>query len=137
MNAAKTPLLPAETRAALIEAVCAAPAAAQGCTLEVVRFEGLAVEAARRVGASLIVRGVRDGTDLDDEMRMVGMNAAMAPECRTVLVPASAATRSISATLVRQIAGLGGDVSAFVPRPVVEALRSAAAASAGTAAPRR
>jgi pantetheine-phosphate adenylyltransferase len=85
-------------------------------------FSGLAVEAARAAGASLILRGLRDGTDLDDEMRMAAMNAAMAPEIKTVFLAASPSVRHISATLVRQIAGLGGDVSAFVPAAVTQAL---------------
>jgi pantetheine-phosphate adenylyltransferase len=66
---------------------------------------------------------VRDGTDLDYEMQMAGMNGAMAPEVQTVLLPASPAVRPITATLVRQIAGMGGDVSAFVPAPIAARLR--------------
>jgi len=69
------------------------------------------------------IRGVRDGTDLDYEMQMAGMNGAMAPEVVTVFLPASPAVRPITATLVRQIAGMGGDVSAFVPAPVVARLK--------------
>ena len=63
----------------------------------------------------MLIRGVRDATDFDYEMQMAGMNAAMAPEVQTVFIPASPAVRPITATLVRQIAGMGGDVSAFVP----------------------
>ena len=59
------------------------------CELEVVEFTGLAVEAARKAGATLIFRGLRDGTDFDYEMQMAGMNGAMAPELRTVFLPAS------------------------------------------------
>jgi pantetheine-phosphate adenylyltransferase len=51
-------------------------------------------------------------------MQIAGMNAQMAPDLQTVFLPASAAVRPISATLVRQIAGMGGDVSAFVPASV-------------------
>src|SRR5574337_979424 len=64
----KTPLFTAGERMELIEKVCAAEAAAQRCELSVVTFEGLAVTAAREVGATIIVRGLRDGTDLDYEM---------------------------------------------------------------------
>jgi pantetheine-phosphate adenylyltransferase len=118
----KTPMLGAEERAGLIEKVCAGLLAARACKLSVRMFSGLAVEAARAAGASLILRGLRDGTDLDAEMRMAAMNAAMAPEIKTVFFAASPAVRHISATLVRQIAGLGGDVSAFVPEAVALAL---------------
>ena len=87
-------------------------------------FNDLAVEAARRHGATLIVRGLRDGTDFDYEIQMASMNAAMAPEVQTVFFAASPAVRPITATLVRQIAGMGGDVSAFVPELVAERLKT-------------
>lgn len=90
--------------------------------VSVVAFEGLVVEAARENGATLLVRGLRDGTDLDYEMQMSGMNGAMAPDVRTVFVPAAPATRHITATLVRQIHAMGGDVSPFVPAATLAAL---------------
>ena len=62
-----------------------------------------------------MIRGLRDGTDLDYEMQLAGMNETMAPEVQTVFVPASVAVRPITATLVRQIAQMGGEFSAFVP----------------------
>jgi pantetheine-phosphate adenylyltransferase len=70
-----------------------------------------------------MVRGLRDGTDLDYEMQLAGMNAAMAPEVQTVFLPASPLVRPITATLVRQIAGMGGDVSTFVPASVLDRLK--------------
>ena len=91
--------------------------------LEVVTFDDLAVDAAKRAGAGIIVRGLRDGSDLDYEMQMAGMNATMAPQVQTVFLPASPPVRHITATLVRQIAAMGGDVSAFVPPPVLKALK--------------
>lgn len=118
----KTPLFSAEERTRLIESVCADLAPCLSLTLSVCTFSGTAVDAARAAGASLLLRGVRDGTDLNDEMRMALMNAAMAPEIKTVFVPASPGVRHISATLVRQIALLGGDPSPFVPRSVAAAL---------------
>jgi pantetheine-phosphate adenylyltransferase len=118
----KTPMFTAAERAALIECVCKDLAEARACRLKVVTFSGLAVDAARTAGASLLLRGLRDGTDLDAEMRMAAMNAAMAPGIKTVFFAASPAVRHISATLVRQIALLGGDPSPFVPEPVTLAL---------------
>ncbi len=87
-------------------------------------FRDLAVQAAHRHGASIIVRGLRDGTDFNYEIQMASMNAAMAPEVQTVFFPASPLVRPITATLVRQIAQMGGDVSAFVPDLVAERLRA-------------
>jgi pantetheine-phosphate adenylyltransferase len=93
--------------------------------IEVVEFNGLMVQAARRHGATLIIRGLRDTTDYNYEMQMVGMNAQMAPDLQTVFVPSSPHVRHISATLVRQIAEMGGDITAFVPQIVLKALKKA------------
>jgi pantetheine-phosphate adenylyltransferase len=117
----KTPIFSVEERTRLIESVCE-ELSPSCCKLSVCRFPGVAVEAARAAGATLMLRGLRDGTDLDDEMRMATMNAAMASEIKTVFFPASPKVRHISATLVRQIAALGGDPSPFVPRAVAQAL---------------
>ena len=114
----KAPLFFAEDRAAMLEEVCRPLAEEAGAELEVATFADLAVEAARRHGATLFIRGLRDGTDLDYEMQLAGMNAAMAPGVQTVFLPASPTVRPITATLVRQVAAMGGDVTAFVP-PVV------------------
>lgn len=96
-----------------------------GDRVAVVAFDGLIVEAARAAGATLMVRGLRDASDFDYEMRMTGMNAVLAPEIRTVFVPAAQGARHLSATLVRQIANMGGDISAFVPEPVLRRMAQA------------
>jgi pantetheine-phosphate adenylyltransferase len=57
-------------------------------------------------------------------MQMAGMNGAMAPELRTVFLPASSPVRPITATLVRQVASMGGDASAFAPPNVIKALKA-------------
>jgi pantetheine-phosphate adenylyltransferase len=92
--------------------------------LSVISFDGLVVDAAKLHGATILIRGLRDATDFDYEMQMAGMNAAMAPGIQTVFLPASPETRPITATLVRQIAGMGGNVSAFVPKAAAEALKA-------------
>ena len=123
VHSAKAPIFPAEERAEMLEAVCGPLAAERGAALEVVTFKDLAVDAARRHGATILIRGLRDGTDLDYEMQMAAMNETMAPAIQTVFLPASPPVRPITATLVRQIAGMGGDVAAFVPPLVAERLR--------------
>jgi pantetheine-phosphate adenylyltransferase len=95
-----------------------------GCALDCTTYDNLTVTAAQKAGATIMIRGLRDGTDLDYEMQLAGMNETMAPEVHTVFVPASPAVRPITATLVRQIAGMGGDVSAFVPASVAKSLKS-------------
>lgn len=124
VHSSKTPIFSPEERADMLRAVCGPLLAAEGVELEVVTFRDLAVEAARRHGATLIVRGLRDGTDLDYEMQMAAMNATMAPDVQTIFFPASPSVRPITATLVRQIAGMGGDVSAFVPALVAARLKT-------------
>jgi len=94
-----------------------------GCEFACITFDDLAVAAARRVGATIMIRGLRDGTDLDYEMQLAGMNAAMAPDVQTVFLPASPMVRPITATLVRQIASMGGDVSTFVPASIAQRLK--------------
>ena len=124
----KTPVFTPEERADLIRAACGDALKAQGCELQVVTFSGLAVEAARENGAKIVVRGLRDGTDLDYEMQMAGMNETMAPDLQTVFLPASPSVRTITATLVRQIASMGGDIRPFVPDNVARALAAKFAA---------
>lgn len=119
----KAPLFTAEERAEMLRAVCAPFAQELGTDIAVVTFDDLVIEAARREGATMLIRGLRDGTDLDYEMQMAGMNGAMAPEVTTVFLPASPMVRPITATLVRQIAKMGGDVSGFVPARVAAALK--------------
>jgi pantetheine-phosphate adenylyltransferase len=123
-NPNKAALFSIEERLEMILAAAAPTMEKAGCTLEATAFSGLAIEAARAAGATLIVRGLRDSTDFDYEMQMAGMNGAMAPEIRTVFLPASSPVRPITATLVRQIAAMGGDVSPFAPPNVVAALKA-------------
>jgi pantetheine-phosphate adenylyltransferase len=123
----KTPLFSTEEKVALLEAQTAPIAKATGCRIEIVTFAGLTVDAAREADATLIFRGLRDGTDLDYEMQMAGMNGAMAKDIDTVFLPASPEVRHITATLVRQIATMGGNVSAFVSRDVGRRLKAKAA----------
>jgi len=119
----KTPLFSAQERLTMLEEICAPVAREAHCDLACMTFAGLVVAAAREVGATILIRGVRDATDFDYEMQMAGMNAAMAPQVQTVFLPASPAVRPITATLVRQIAGMGGDVSSFVPVSVATRLK--------------
>ena len=128
----KTPLFPFEERLAMLTETCGPLGKAAGAELACTAFDGLVIDLAKREGATLLVRGLRDSTDFDYEMQMAGMNGAMAPAVQTVFLPASPAVRPITATLVRQIARMGGDVSAFVPAPVAARLRSKFAAKPAT-----
>ncbi|MCP4315584.1 MAG: pantetheine-phosphate adenylyltransferase [Hyphomicrobiales bacterium] len=123
IQASKNPLFTFEERADLIRESLAQIVPGQESRVSVVAFSKLAIDSAREAGATILMRGLRDGSDLDYEMQMAGMNREMAPEIQTVFLPASPLNRPITATLVRQIAAMGGDVSAFVPVPVLTALK--------------
>jgi pantetheine-phosphate adenylyltransferase len=120
----KTPLFPVEERLAMLTETCGPLAKEAGAELSCTTFDDLVISLAKREGASMLIRGLRDGTDFDYEMQMAGMNGTMAPSVQTVFLPASPAVRPITATLVRQIAKMGGDVSAFVPASVVARLKA-------------
>lgn len=120
----KKPLFSFEERVALINASSSELLGADAKRVSVISFNALVIDAARKHGAKLMVRGLRDGTDLDYEMQMAGMNGTMAPELQTVFLPADPAVRTITATLVCQIASMGGDIKPFVPVAVAKALEA-------------
>jgi pantetheine-phosphate adenylyltransferase len=120
----KKPLFSVEERLAMAREVFGPIAAKAGCAFDCTTYDNLTVTAARKAGATIMIRGLRDGTDLDYEMQISGMNETMAPQVHTVFVPASVAVRPITATLVRQIASMGGDVSPFVPPAVAASLKT-------------
>lgn len=119
-NPSKTPMLSVEARQSLLEQI-AADLGGEG-RVKAMAFSGLLVDLAEERKASVILRGLRDSADFAYEMQMAGMNATMAPDVETVFVPARPQNRHVTATLVRQIAGMGGDIAPFVPEPVRVAL---------------
>jgi pantetheine-phosphate adenylyltransferase len=120
----KAPLFSAEERLEMLAETCGPVAKSAAIELECITFSDLVITAAQREGATILIRGLRDGTDLDYEMQMAGMNGVMAPDVHTVFLPASPLARPITATLVRQIAKMGGDVRPFVPAAVAARLKT-------------
>ena len=118
----KSPLFSTAERVEMLKAETAGIAKKTGCRIEIVTFDTLTVDAARAAGATLIFRGLCSGTDFDYEMEMSGMNAAMAPGIDTVFLPTRTNYGFVSASLVREIASHGGDVSRYAPGVVCEAL---------------
>ena len=119
----KHPLFTAEERVKLTSDVLTPVAKEAGLELVVTTYGNLTVDAAKDAKASVVIRGLRDAGDFDYEMQMAGMNQALAPEIETVFLASSPDSRHIAASLVRQIAAMGGDVSAFVPPVVAAALK--------------
>ncbi len=110
-------LFPVEERVALVEA---ALDGLEGILVEA--FDGLVVEQARKHGAVAMVRGIRSFQDWDHEMQMAFANRSLNAGLDTVFLPPSAGMTSVSSSLVREVAALGGDVSPWVPDVVVRAL---------------
>jgi pantetheine-phosphate adenylyltransferase len=119
----KHPLFTGAERVKLTSEVLAPIAKEVGLKLEVTTYDNLTVDAAKGAGATIVIRGLRDAGDFDYEMQMAGMNQALAPGIETVFLASSPNARHIAASLVRQIAAMGGDVSSFVPPVVAAALK--------------
>lgn len=127
-NADKTPWLSLEERLALLAELLPASVSAAP-------FSGLAVEAARRAGASLLLRGVRSEADLAVELQMALANRKLAADLETVVLVGSPEVAHISSRLVREVYAGGGEVGHFVPPLVAQFLkRRRAAQGAGTGA---
>ena len=122
INRDKSPLFSLEDRVAMVEAECAAIIARTGGEIIVHPFENLLIDCARDVGAGIIIRGLRAVADFEYEFQMVGMNRALDASIETVFMMADARRQAIASKLVKEIARLGGDVTNFVPAPVVTAL---------------
>jgi pantetheine-phosphate adenylyltransferase len=127
-HSSKKPMFDEAERVDMLVAETRAIADRNETEIDIVTFSGLAIDAAQKYGASVIFRGLRDGTDFDYEMQMAGMNGAMAPSVQTVFVAASPQVRHIAANLVRQIAVMGGDVTPFVSKAVSIRLATKSAA---------
>ncbi|WP_043364281.1 pantetheine-phosphate adenylyltransferase [Belnapia sp. F-4-1] len=120
INTGKGPLFTLEQRVELVQAEAAPLAERSGARIEVVPFEGLVVDVARKAGAGMIVRGLRSVTDFDYEYQMAGMNRRLDDGIETVFLLASETNQFIASRLVKEIARLGGDISSFVPPLVLE-----------------
>lgn len=92
--------------------------------VEVALFDGLLVNYARSIGARVVVRGLRAATDFEYELQIAHANADLAPEVDTVFLPTRTNYGFISASLVREIASHGGDVSRYAPEAVCRALKA-------------
>jgi pantetheine-phosphate adenylyltransferase len=118
-NAGKGPLFSLEERVALLEAEIAPIVHRNGSRIEVRPFDCLLIEFARRIGARVIIRGLRAVSDFEYEFQMAGMNARLDPGIETVFLMASEGVHFISSRFVKEIALLGGDISPFVSAPVI------------------
>jgi pantetheine-phosphate adenylyltransferase len=118
-NVSKTPIFTVDERVAFIKA-----ALANEQRVEVRPFDGLLVDLARSINANLLIRGLRAVSDFEYEYQMALMNRHLATGLETVFMVPSLDTTFISASLVREVARFGGDVSDLVHPSVAKALRA-------------
>jgi len=118
-NSRKHPKFTCNERMALIQEALAA----YNNQVIVRKFSGLLIDFAKTCNVNVIVRGLRAVSDFEYEFQLAGMNRSMCPQIETIFLTPSEKFSYISASLVREIAELGGDVSAFVPKPVAQALK--------------
>jgi pantetheine-phosphate adenylyltransferase len=116
-NPSKSPMFTLEERLAMVRRECADITDTQ---IEVRAFDSLLIEYARSVGASIILRGLRDGADFGYEYQMAGMNQYLDAEIETVFLMAHVSLQVVASRLVKEIAYLGGDISKFVSPTVRE-----------------
>ena len=121
-NPRKTPLLSVEIRIAVIEEALHAAAGPPLERLEVKSFDGLTVEFCRANAANAIVRGLRAISDFESEMQLAHNNRVLAPEVDTVFFMTSVENGYVSSSLVKEIAGFGGDIGGMVPAAARTAL---------------
>jgi pantetheine-phosphate adenylyltransferase len=116
---AKRPLFTATERIAMAREVLA-----PFSNVEVLGFSSLLMDFARAQGAKIILRGLRAVSDFEYEFQMAGMNRRMYPDVETLFLTPSEQFTFVSATIVREIAKFGGDVSPFVPPLVADRIRA-------------
>lgn len=114
-NKAKTPLFSVEERVKMLKEVTK-----DMPNVRIVPFEGLLVDFARKMGASVAIRGLRAITDFEYELQMSQTNHKMEPGVETVFLTTSLEHSYLSSTTVREVAAFGGDISQFVPGFVAE-----------------
>jgi pantetheine-phosphate adenylyltransferase len=118
MNSTREPLFKPEERLSMLQEICRPYA-----NVSVDSFRGLLVDYGKRIGARVIVRGLRAGADFEYELQIAHANADLKPELDTIFLPTRTSYGFISASLVREIASHGGDVSRYAPPVVCAALK--------------
>ena len=123
-NIGKGPLFTLEERVSIIEEDLADFPEADRKRVTVVPFDGLLIHFAKKVNATVIIRGLRAVSDFEYEIQMANMNARMEPDIETIFLMASDRHQFISSSLVKDIARLGGDTSQFVSKRVFQRLKA-------------
>ena len=118
-NSEKKPLFTFEERRELLRHACR-----EHKNIEISSFQGLLVDAVEEFNASAVIRGLRAVSDFEYEFQMALMNRTLNPHCETVFMMPSPEYSFVSSRMIKEIAARGGDISAFVPEFVANAIRS-------------
>ncbi len=124
INPRKSPAQDVEARAAVIREVVNESLGDLSARVEIVTFDGLTVDLARRSDAGFIVRGLRAISDFEAELQMAHTNRKLEPSVDTTFLMSALEFGYLSSTLAKEVAQFGGDVSGMVPTPVADALRA-------------
>ncbi len=123
-NPSKAPMFTLEERVKQVERETAELAKASGTQVEVRAFDELLMQFAERIGADMIIRGLRAVSDFEYEFQMAGMNASLNPDVETVFLMADVKLQPIASRLVKEIATYDGDISAFVPSQIMAEVKA-------------
>ena len=122
-NPSKTQAFTIEERVAMLRGETASLAGDGRATITVETFDTLLIHFAKKIGARIIIRGLRAVSDFEYEFQMVGMNQRLAPDVETVFLMADPRHQAIASRLVKEIAAFGGDISPFTTPAVADALK--------------
>jgi len=122
LNSVKNPLLSVLEREEVLKKLISEAGLKNKC--EVLSSSELVAQLSQKLKVDYLVRGVRSGKDLEHELPMSVANEILSQGMTTILIPSTKESTFVSSTLVREIHGLGGDVSAFVPKVVSDFLKS-------------
>ncbi|MBQ9632789.1 MAG: pantetheine-phosphate adenylyltransferase [Lachnospiraceae bacterium] len=113
-NSAKSALFLAEERVSMIEGLIK-----EYTNVSVASFDGLLIDYAKKIGAGIVVRGLRAVTDFEYELQIAQTNRVEYPDLDTVFLTTSLNYSYLSSTIVREFASYGGDISHFVPQEII------------------
>lgn len=119
INSAKNPLFSIDERVSMIKEMTS-----HLPNVEVTAFDGLLVDYAKKMNASIIVRGLRAVTDFEYELQIAQTNRIVNPQVDTIFLTTSLEYSYLSSTIVKEVASYAGDISQFVPEPIAEAVYS-------------
>ncbi|MFQ9933974.1 MAG: pantetheine-phosphate adenylyltransferase [Lachnospiraceae bacterium] len=118
-NSSKSPLFSIEERVNMLEEICSSIT-----NVKIMSFDGFSVDFAKEQNANVIIRGLRAITDFEYELQMAQTNRVLNPDIDTLFLTTSIDYSYLSSSIVKEVASLGGDISRFVPEPVIEKVYS-------------